>query len=92
MNNKKCPNCDATYAFLIEKSRLGCSFCYITFRDEIIWHLRKLQKGKTDHKGKQPEFFDDPVDVFVEKCIDNAVLIGDHDLKILKIKSGLSKN
>lgn len=90
MNKKGCPNCGANYLFLIEKSRLGCSFCYITFRDEIIWHLKKLQNGKTEHKGKHPFRFDDPADAFVVKCIDNS-FVGDYDKENLKIKCGLTE-
>lgn len=91
MNKKTCPNCYADFAFLMQKSRLGCAFCYTTFSDEIIWHLRKLQKGKTEHKGKMPQKYDDPVEVFFKKCVENSFL-GDHDKKTILKECGLEED
>ena len=50
----KCPHCGFTQADFKKAGRLGCSECYVTFRDGLEGLLKSMHKG-TRHVGKVPQ-------------------------------------
>jgi len=50
---RKCPNCKATYDDFRDSGRLGCSECYIAFKNELLPLLKRLH-GSVQHIGKVP--------------------------------------
>jgi protein arginine kinase activator len=50
--NKKCKNCNCTYATFRSKGWLGCSECYQSFEKEIDEVLIQMH-GSLVHKGKR---------------------------------------
>ena len=53
--NKKCSGCNLTYQEIIGKSRLGCEFCYESFKSQIVLLIKRCQVS-TNHIGKRPRF------------------------------------
>lgn len=49
----KCPHCGLSYEQIREKGKIGCSFCYQTFKDYLVPLLEKIH-GHTHHSGKSP--------------------------------------
>ncbi len=52
--DKVCPNCHLTLSEFFKKGRLGCSFCYESFKDSLKRPLEQIH-GKTEHIGKIPK-------------------------------------
>lgn len=52
--DKRCPQCNATYEDYKRTGRLGCGACYETFSDMLVPLIRKIQ-GSTKHGGKIPK-------------------------------------
>ncbi len=50
----ECPNCGFTFGKFQQVGRLGCSECYLIFRDDIVRRLKGMHKGTT-HAGRVPE-------------------------------------
>jgi len=50
---ERCPNCSLTYEEIRKKGKIGCSFCYQTFREYLIPLLERIH-GKSYHSGKVP--------------------------------------
>jgi protein arginine kinase activator len=50
----KCKHCGFTHINLKQQARLGCCFCYDTFKEIIMTMLQGTQKG-THHHGKIPK-------------------------------------
>lgn len=50
----ECANCGFTFAKFQQVGRLGCSDCYVTFRDDVVRRLKGMHKGVT-HVGRVPE-------------------------------------
>jgi|GEM_PF-5963290 len=48
---KPCPICGLGLQELIEKSRLGCSFCYEHYREELVPSLHQIHNA-VRHTGK----------------------------------------
>ena len=61
MSKKNCPFCGIDYAFISQKHRLGCSFCYFSFRKEMYYVFSAQQDNQFIHKGKIPKRYTDPV-------------------------------
>lgn len=51
--NKSCPSCGWTLDAILKSNRLGCSYCYTTFRDELIPHIEQQDEHR-DHMSKIP--------------------------------------
>lgn len=49
----KCPNCKLTYKDFKKIGRLGCSYCYVTFRKYLDPLLKSIH-GASQHLGKVP--------------------------------------
>ena len=49
----KCPNCGLTYEDFRKLGRLGCSECYVGFREYLGALLKKIH-GSSQHLGKAP--------------------------------------
>jgi len=49
----ECPHCGLTYEQIREKGKIGCSFCYQTFKDYLAPLLERIH-GHTRHLGKAP--------------------------------------
>jgi len=49
-----CPTCKMTFREFRNQGRLGCSHCYIAFRDELLPLLENIH-GDTHHCGKFPK-------------------------------------
>jgi len=50
----RCPHCGLSYEQIREKGKIGCSFCYQTFKDYLIPLLERIH-GHTHHSGKAPK-------------------------------------
>jgi protein arginine kinase activator len=49
----KCQSCGLTYADFKKKGRLGCAFCYTSFKTQLLPLLKKIH-GSINHTGKSP--------------------------------------
>lgn len=49
-----CPNCGLTYDDFKKKGRLGCSHCYVAFKQQLLPLLKKIH-GAAQHMGKVPQ-------------------------------------
>jgi protein arginine kinase activator len=49
-----CPTCKLTFREFRSAGRLGCSHCYIAFRDELLPLLENIH-GESHHCGKFPK-------------------------------------
>ncbi|MDD5067202.1 MAG: UvrB/UvrC motif-containing protein [bacterium] len=49
----KCPLCGISYDEFLESGKLGCGYCYTSFREQIKPILRRIH-GCIYHKGKVP--------------------------------------
>lgn len=49
----QCPNCGITYDDFKKYGRLGCSECYVAFRENLNVLLKKIH-GSIHHLGKSP--------------------------------------
>ncbi len=52
-DGKFCGHCGCTYLDLRHSGMVGCSNCYEVFKDEIAFHLRRINIRKK-HRGKLP--------------------------------------
>lgn len=50
----KCPQCGFTFGDIKKTGRLGCGHCYVTFREQLMPILKRIQ-GRTEHSGKVPK-------------------------------------
>ena len=50
---KKCPECEATYAEISKLGKVGCPQCYQTFREELSGLIASVH-GTTAHTGSVP--------------------------------------
>lgn len=50
----KCSRCGMTYEDFKKIGRLGCSFCYDAFAEELNPLMRRIH-GSTEHRGKIPK-------------------------------------
>lgn len=50
---KKCAKCGATFQQLLSSGKIGCSYCYHIFENELIPTIQKIH-GKALHVGKRP--------------------------------------
>ncbi|KHO61949.1 hypothetical protein THYS13_24220 [Thermoanaerobacter sp. YS13] len=50
----KCSHCGMTYEDFKKIGRLGCSFCYDAFAEELNPLMRRIH-GSTEHRGKIPK-------------------------------------
>lgn len=76
---KHCPVCEIDYRHIVSKHRLGCAFCYFTFRTEMYYVFQEKQDGSFTHKGKIPKNFTNPVSMFVNREVERKV--DDEELK-----------
>ena len=53
MAGKRCSNCGMTYEDFRKTGRLGCSECYVTFRDSLASLLKRIH-GSGHHLGRFP--------------------------------------
>lgn len=51
--DKGCPNCGCTLQEINQKGKVGCSNCYVHYKDVLEPLLNKLH-GSTKHVGKRP--------------------------------------
>jgi len=51
---KRCPECETTFAKFREDSLLGCPHCYEAFERELSPLLERAHEGATHHVGKVP--------------------------------------
>ncbi|MHB1484357.1 MAG: hypothetical protein ACYCYI_06795 [Saccharofermentanales bacterium] len=49
---KACAHCNTTLDDIHRKGKLGCSYCYETFEDQLAQVFRRIQSGDT-HRGRQ---------------------------------------
>jgi len=49
----KCPGCGISYSEIMNKGKIGCSFCYDTFGDYLTPILERVH-GRVTHRGKVP--------------------------------------
>lgn len=52
-SNLRCVNCGLAFAQYKKNLMLGCSDCYVSFRDYLIPDLRRIH-GETRHHGRSP--------------------------------------
>ena len=52
--SKRCECCGASFSDIAQSSRVGCSECYNTFRQELMPSLNRLH-GKAVHIGNAPD-------------------------------------
>jgi protein-arginine kinase activator protein McsA len=50
----QCPGCGLTLTDIHKLGRLGCSHCYVFFKQQISPLLKHVQEGKDEHVGKIP--------------------------------------
>ena len=86
---KVCPICKSDYKNIANKHRLGCSFCYFTFKTEMYYVFKVKQDNSYTHKGKIPTNYIDPMSMFINNQIDNKIT-NDVIRKDLKEKINLS--
>lgn len=48
-----CTHCKTTLDEFLHTGLIGCAFCYITFRENLLFAIERTQ-GKTKHCGKRP--------------------------------------
>jgi protein arginine kinase activator len=53
LTHETCPSCSLSYGAFKESGRLGCSYCYTSFSNELKPLLQKIQKD-LKHVGKSP--------------------------------------
>lgn len=70
---KVCPNCGIDYKHIISKYRLGCSFCYFTFKSEMYYVFKEKQDNHYSHKGKIPKNYINPISMFINNEIDKKI-------------------
>lgn len=70
---KVCPICGIDYRHIASKHRLGCSFCYFTFKTEMLYVFKEKQDGQYEHKGKIPKNYTNPVAMFINRQIENKI-------------------
>lgn len=51
--DERCSVCDTTFTSFKNKGRIGCLYCYLTFKDRINFVLKNIH-GQTSHRGKTP--------------------------------------
>ncbi len=80
---KSCPNCGIDYRHIASKHRLGCSFCYFTFKTEMYYVFQDKQNNSYKHLGKRPKNFTNPINVFINREIENKIKddVIKHELK-----------
>jgi len=71
--NKKCPNCGIDYRHIISKRRLGCAFCYFTFKTEMYYVFKEKQDNRYSHLGKKPKNYINPISMFINNEIEAKV-------------------
>lgn len=52
--NEVCPECGLTYDQFVQQGKMGCSSCYITFKNQIDGLLKRIH-GASNHAGKVPK-------------------------------------
>ena len=52
-SERKCPECQSTYADIEKSGKVGCPACYTAFEDELSRLIRSLH-GTTSHAGSVP--------------------------------------
>lgn len=50
---KRCPNCGASFGQISKTGQIGCAECYRTFRAQLMPVVQRIH-GTTQHKGKCP--------------------------------------
>ncbi len=70
---KSCPNCGIDYRHIASKHRLGCAFCYFTFKTEMYYVFKEKQNNAVVHYGKIPKNYTNPVNMFINKEIENKI-------------------
>jgi protein arginine kinase activator len=78
-SSKKCPKCDHSTLDIIKTGKLGCSYCYTAFKDELInvLYLTHSTPGSPEqiiHTGKKP------------KKYTSSLLQEDKKVKLIKLK------
>lgn len=51
LSTKRCKACNSSFDEILENGKMGCSECYLTFREEILPTLEKIH-GNTEYKGE----------------------------------------
>ena len=79
----KCSHCGFTQADFKKAGRLGCSECYVTFKDGLEGLLKTMHKA-TRHVGKVPQSFQQTRDLSdklksLQKKLDKAVAEEDYE-------------
>ena len=54
LDKRVCPMCNITFREFRNQGRLGCSHCYVAFREELMPLLENIH-GDTQHCGKFPK-------------------------------------
>ena len=79
----KCSVCGLSYDEFKKNGRLGCSRCYVTFRQQLLPFLKRIH-GLIKHTGKTPFDLDKEVTVQVElkelsKRLERAVQLEEYE-------------
>lgn len=51
--SRRCECCGCSFSDIVESGRVGCSECYLTFKEELLPSLNRLH-GKALHVGSAP--------------------------------------
>ncbi len=91
---KRCSCCGSTYADIAESGKCGCSECYITFYEQLLPYLKKVQ-GSIEYVGKKivrennyksiDELNNQLKELIKEENYEQAAIVRD---KIKKLKEG----
>lgn len=61
-----CSHCKTTLEEFLQTGLIGCAFCYIAFKENLLFAIEKTQ-GKTKHIGKRPPWSAKQRHIFSQK-------------------------
>lgn len=61
-----CTHCKTTLEEFLQTGLIGCAYCYLTFRKNLLFAIEKTQ-GKTKHCGKRPPWSPKQRHIFSKK-------------------------
>ncbi|MCL2350786.1 MAG: hypothetical protein FWC67_04835, partial [Defluviitaleaceae bacterium] len=74
-NFRTCAECGTTYNGFKKTGKLGCGYCYTTFRDHISQALKNIH-GSNRHAGKLPHGQDEKyADLMIKREIEKVRLL-----------------
>ena len=65
-NSLFCTHCKTTLEEFLQTGLIGCAFCYVTFRKNLLLAIEKTQ-GKIEHCGKRPPWSPKQMHIFSKK-------------------------